>query len=281
MRRVVPLLVVAGLATAAVAWQNSVNQLQQDGKTISTNLKVVGGTLMVPVKDVAAYLGGTLTVQNGTATISTTQTTSNAGDVVAPNAIPNPVASANLGTLVQGQSQTLIPEAKAPEPKELKVKVGEVADDDGFAFKVLSVDDLVKNRTYRTEYDPRGRKISPGLKDDRLVVVRMRLENRTSETRRPPLPSSSDVTLFDETNVGTPAIAYDARPVGLPDDTDSLDAYTGFDTLDAPVLAPKGAFEFAAIFSLSKQRGPKRLSIALPSASTNGGGANVTVDLGG
>ncbi len=281
MRRALSLFAAAGLVTAALAWQNSVNQLQQDGKTISTNLHVVNGTLMVPVKDIAGYLGGTLTVQNGTATISTTQSTPTPGDVVAPSAMPSPASSANLGTLVQGQSQSLFPEAKPVMPKELKVKVGEVADDDGFAFKVLSVDDLVKSRSYRTEYDPRGRKISPSLKEDRLVVVRIRLENRTSETRRPPLPTGSDVTLFDETNVGTPAVGYDARPVGQPDDADAFDSYNGLDTLDAPILAPKGAFEFAAVFSLSKDRSPKRLSVALPSASSNGGGANVTVDLGG
>ena len=279
MRRTLALAAALGLATAAVAWQQKINQLQQDGKTISTNIRLVDGTLMVPVKDVASYLGGTLNIQNGTATISTTKTTSNPGDVVAPNTLSSPPGSANLGTLISGNTGTLFPDTKPPEPKELSVKIGEVADDDGFAFKVLGVDDLVKKRDYKTEYDPRGRKISPSLKTDRLIVVRMRIENRTDETRRPPLPFGSGVTLFDETNVGTPAIGYDARPVGLPDDTYGFDATSEFGYLDAPVLAPKGAFEFAAVFSLSTDRSAKRVSVSLPSPTTIGGGANVTVSL--
>ena len=286
MRRALSILAAAGLATAALAWQRSVDQLQQDGKTISTSLRVVDGTLMVPAKDVAAYLGGKLSVKNGTATISSPGTTDLPGGTPAQN-LPGGVPTQTMPSGLPGMggfntnTQPLFPEAKRPSPKEIVVKTNQDADDDGFVLRVLGVENVFKG-SYRTQYDPNHRKLSPSQKGDRLVVVRMRLENRTTETRRPPLPTGLDVTLFDESGVGVAALAFDARPVGNPDpDLGSYrdDFANSYDALDAPVLAPKGAFEFAAVFSLPKSAILKRLSVALPPPTESTGGTNVIVSL--
>lgn len=286
MRRALSILAAAGLATAAVAWQRSVNQLQQDGKTISTGLRVVDGTLMVPVKDVAAYLGGKLSVQNGTATISSPGTTDLPGGTPAQN-LPGGAPTQTLPTGLPGMSgfntnaQPPFPEAKRPLPKEIVVKKDQDADDDGFVLRVVGVEDASKG-SYRTQYDPKHRRLSPRQKDDRLVVVRMRLENRTGETRRPPLPTGLDFVLFDEAGVGVPVLAFDARPAGNLDldlGFDRDDLANSYEALDGPVLAPKGAFEFAVVFSLPKAALLKRLTVALPPVTEGSGGANVIVNL--
>ena len=261
MRRTLLLTLAIGLAAAAFAWrQEAVRQFQHEGKTVSTNLRVVDGTLMVSAKDVASYLGGTLSVENGTATVVMKKANDGSG-----------------GTpyrLLSGGSQPFSPTEKRPDPREISVKIGGDADNDGFVLRVAAVEEPKKS--YRTELDTRGRRIDTHVPNDRLVVVRMRLENRTAETRRPPIPSSLDLTLFDDANVGFPVVAFDARPVG---NTDLVPDLAPYDNLDAPILAPKGAFEFNAVFSLPKDRTPSRLTISLPPSSTDKGGANVAVDL--
>ena len=259
MRRALALLATAGLATASVAWQ-SVNQLQQNGKTISTNLRVVDGTLMVPVKDVVGYLGGTLSVASGTATIS--------GQ--GPSASPPPGMATPSGV-----TQPPMTPARRPDPKERTAKVGDVVDEDGLALTVLGVDRIEKGG-YRTKLDPRGRRVSPALKGDRLVVVRMRLENTGGVTRRASVPSPTDVALFDEAGLGFSASAFDARPTGLMEASEEPSAY---DPLESPLLAPKGAFEFAAVFSLPAGRTPRRVTVGLPPSSAESGGTNVRIDL--
>ncbi len=271
MRRALSFLTVVGLATAAVAWQRSVNQLQQDGKTISTNLRVVDGSLMVPVKDVAAYLGGDLKVENGTATISTTRNPD------LPSGAPaQPLPAGALGSF-SGTTQPVFAEPKPVKPKEIAGTKGQDANVDGFAFRVVSVEEIAKGG-YQTQLDPRHRKVSPVLSDDRLVVVRMRLENVSTETRRPALPGGGDLSLFDEKGVGVPVLAFDARPIGNADLAFESDNSV-FDTIDAPLLAPKGAFEFSAVFGLPKSSVVKRLVIGLPASTSDSGGANVTVGL--
>ena len=217
---------------------------------------------MVSAKDVASYLGGSLSVENGTATVVTKKTNDGSG-----------------GKPYQpfgGQTQPFLPTEKRPDPKEVTAKVGGEVDNDGFVLQVTSVEEPKKS--YKTVLDTRGRRIDTHVPDDRLVVVRMRLENRTLETRRPPIPSSLDLTLFDDTNVGVPIVAFDARPIG---NADLLSDLAPYDNLESPILAPKGAFEFNAVFSLPKDRTPARLTVALPPSATDKGGANVTVDLHG
>ena len=263
MRRTFFIALAASLAVAAFAWQQeAVRQFQHEGKTVSTNLRVVDGTLMVSARDVASYLGGTLSVENGTAIVVMKKTNDGSGG--------SPYRPFG------GQAQPFLPTEKRPDPKELAVKIGAEADNDGFVLKVTSLEESKKS--YKTELDTRGREVKTHVPDDRLVVVRMRIENRTSETRRPPIPSSFDLALFDDANVGVPVVAFDARPVGNVDLVSDLAPY---DNLEAPILAPKGAFEFNAVFSLPKDRTPSRLTIALPASGTDKGGANVTVDLKG
>ena len=268
MRRAASLLLFAGLATAAVSWQQ-VNQLQHDGKTVSTSLRVVDGTLMVSVKDVAAYLGGDLSVANGTATVTTTRKVDQAGGT------PAFPSGAFPGGIYTGSSASLFPEAKRPEPREVVILPGGEADNDGFTLKVVGVDDLDKG-SYKTQYDPKERRIDPARKDDRLVVVRMQIVNNSGETRRPPLPSAFDATLFDRSGVGVPVLAFDARSIAYSEMDDDYQAYR---PLEAPLLTPLGTFEFAAVFSLPKDRPLKRLAVALPPASADKGGTNVLVNL--
>ena len=266
MRRARPLLFVSAavLAGSALAVHQGVLQLQHDGKTVSTNIRTVDGVLMVPVRDVASYLGGELTVQNDTATI-TSDKTNLLG--VAP-----PYLS---GAVTTGAAQPIVPTLPArPAPVERTVGVGQDADNDGFALRVLSFDE--PKGSYRTEYDSRKKRIGPALPEDRLVVVKMRLENRTSETRVPTLPGSQSLTLFDEKGVGVPIAAFDARPTGNPQLIADL---APMDLLNAPVLAPGGAFEFAAVFSVPKDRTPAYVLAALPAATTDRGGTNVRVNL--
>jgi hypothetical protein len=266
MHRVRPFFLVSAavLAGSALAVHQGVLQLQHDGKTVSTNLRTVDGVLMVPVRDVASYLGGELTVQNDTATIT--------GSKANVLGVAPPYLSGNTTT---GAAEPLISTMPTrPAPIERTVGVGQDADNDGFVLRVLSFDE--PKGSYRTEYDSRKKRIGPVLPEDRLVVVKMRLENRTSETRVPTLPSSQGLTLFDEKGVGVPIVAFDARPVGNPQLIADL---APMDLVDAPVLAPGGAFEFAAVFSVPKDRTPSYVLAALPAAATDRGGTNVRVNL--
>ncbi len=274
MRRahVLSLSLALGLASVAVGWQGAVNQLLANGQVVSTNLKTVDGTLMVPVKDVASYLGGGLQIQNGTATIAGTGNTNALGTTPAGN----PITGMTTGSV--GSFTPNFTPPKAPEAREVTTKVGETVDTGGLSFQVVGVEE--PKGSYRTQNDPRQRRISPRLKDERLVVVRMRVENRSDETRRPVLPSGLDIALFGEDGVGVPLTAIDVRPIGNPDLGPDLGSDFGsYQTLDAPILAPKGAFEFAMVFSLPKDRTPNRLTVALPAVSADTGGTNVTVAL--
>lgn len=253
------------MAAAVFAWQQTVNQLQFDGKTVSTNLKMVDGELYVSARDVAGYLGGQISIQNGTATIQKNTTDSQ-----------NPSENGNLPPATLGSAQPFnsltIP---MPKPAELSTTVGQDAESGGFAVKIESVQSDLKS--YRTQFEGKGRTIRPALDGDRLVVVKMRLENRGEATATPPTPSSSGITLFDDKGVGMPIQAFDARRLGDPNLYVSDVMAT---SLDVPLLAPQGAFEFAAVFSLPKGRTPSRLLVALPPTSMSSGGANVTVKIG-
>ena len=258
MRRAAALLVIAGITTFAVGLQR-VNQLQHNGKTVSTNLKTVDGVLMVSAKDVAAYLGGDLSVENGTATVRTTGKTD-------PMAVP--------GSTYSGIAQPPLDAPKPPEPKEFVIRPGESAANEGFRFSVVSVSDVEKG-SYRTVYDGRETRYTPRLKDDRLVVVRMRIENGSGGTARPPVPNAFGTTLFDSSGVGVPVLAFDARPVLASDVMNDSDVYR---PLEAPMLTAEGSFEFAALFSLPKGNALKRLTVLLPSTG-DGGGTKIMVDL--
>ena len=278
MTRAVSLLAVAALATAAFAWQATVVQLQQDGKTVSTNLRVVDGTLMVPVKDVAAYLGGDLKVENGTATIvSSSRPQPGGAPYQAGAALPGFAYSGAAAPFGQGSLLPSFPPNAPPVPKEIVVKTGQDAVAGDFALRLVSVEDVAKG-DYRTEFDGRRRKIASRNRDERLVVARLRMENVGETTRRAPALSGDAVTLFDERGVGTPALAFDARSVDTYDQplSDDLPAYIA---LEAPLLTPKGAFEFAAVFSLPKGRALKRLAVSLPGTGAGDAGASVMVSL--
>ena len=259
MRRAAALLFCVGITTFALGWQR-VNQLQYNGKTISTNLKVVDGVLMVSAKDVAAYLGGDLTVENGTATVK-------ASGKPDPMAVPD-----NTYT---GVAQPSFDSPKPPEPKEFVIRPGESASCEGFTVGVVSVANAEKG-SYRTVYDGRETRYTPRLKDDRLVVVKMKIENHTGGTARPPVPNAFGTTLFGSDGVGFPVLAFDARPVLATETVGDTDLYRPH---EAPMLTADGTFEFAAVFSVPKESALKRLTIVLPSPMENGSGSKVMVDL--
>ena len=259
MRRFASLLLLASLACGSVAWQR-VNQLQHNGKTVSTNLRVVDGDLMVSARDVAAYLGGELTVANGTATVVSD------GKAGSP-AIPGGTYSGVIGPTFA--------ETKRPESKVFVIRPGEEATNDGFTLQVVSVEEAAKD-VYRTVYDGRAHRFTPRQKEDRLLVAKMRIVNRKGETARPPLPSAFDTALFDSTGVGVPVLAFDARSSQVLNQDGDAERYR---PLEAPLLTADGAFEFAALFSLPKGNALKRLTVELPSATEYGGGTKVMVDL--
>ena len=258
MRRTATLLLLAGITTFAIGWQR-VNQLQHNGKTVSTNLQVVDGVLMVSAKDVASYLGGDLSVENGTATIKT-------------NGKPDPMAVP--GGNSTGVSLPVTDDAK-PEPKEFVVRTGDPVTNEGFGLTVVSVEDAAKG-DYRTMYDGRDYRYRPRQKDDRLVVIKMKVQNKSGETARPPVPTAFDATLFDASGVGFPVLGFDARSALATEIVSDMDTYR---PLDAPLLTAEGTFEFAAIFSVPKQSALKRLTVVLPANDDNGAGTKVMVDL--
>jgi hypothetical protein len=268
--RKIAVVTVASLAAVALAYQASVTTLYQDGKIVSSNLKTVDGQLYVPVKDLVTYLGGTLKTSDDRADITTT-----AGQSATTGGEPQAIAPDLTQPIAQPASPMATVNAPPPPPPPTQLNAainGDIAFGD-YVYRVTSVES--QPNQYRQQFDQRGMRLHPQWKADKLVIVYLTAKNNGSEASSLAIPGGSDFTVFDEREIGYPAMFdYDAD-------------------MSSPVsiLGPGGKVSFAVIGSIPKGSTAKSIRFHLsapagtamanaPASSPNPSGADVTVSLG-
>jgi hypothetical protein len=274
--------VVGALAVAAYAVQAS-HQLTIDGSLVSTSVTFEHGRYLVPVDDIAKYLGDTEKT-NGGNPILTHQTAN--GAVVAPGATPTTTVDAGVklpptpqdpvpanvtppvsttpgplnpgtstfptiavpGTPISTANSNLLPSAPVA-PTQLTSTIGQGTAVGGFTYTVDSIQDV--GNKYKLEHDQHGATIHPTFKSDSLVVVNLSVTNSGTQPISPVVPGMADITVFDSEKLGYPAGYLDMRQsselVEAGGDS-SYDIAPGGGT--GVVLAPGGTLHFAAVASV-------------------------------
>jgi hypothetical protein len=235
------------LTAAAFAYQAAISSLYSDGKIVSSNLKQVDGTLYVPVKDVATFLGGTLNV------------TADRADIQTP---AGAAATATSGGLAQAIVQEVAPPIAEPAnpmattavvpppvPTQLSGSMNQDIEFDGFSYRVTSIE--YRDRDYKDQFDQRGTKLHPQWKTDRLAIVHITVKNIGTNPGTPTIPGTVDFSIFDGQKVAYPTTAVDIRQapavMGGDIEGDEMDYGTPLS-----FIAPGGELSYAVVGSLPK-----------------------------
>ncbi|MGV3618948.1 MAG: hypothetical protein ACO1SV_26780 [Fimbriimonas sp.] len=265
------LVVVGVVAAAAAVWAaQDAPILIMDGRTVSSNLRQADGTLMVPVRDVATALG--YEVRESTGRIELVRNASGGGLGNQGSAFPPPafVPSSGIGT---GSFSSFTPRPRA----ELSSRLGEDVSYGGFTHRLVAV--TYPGREYRQEFDPRRRKLRAPFGEEQLVVLRMSVTNNGNEAAYAPTPSTFGASVFDETKIGYPVTAVDARQAGGVQSNDSLIATNG-QSVGNILLAPGGSVEYALVASVPKERKVTQAVLNLPSSPRDTATSGAVLTLG-
>lgn len=250
--------VVGAVAVAAAVWAvQDAPILVMEGKTVSSNLRQADGTLMVPVKDLATAFG--YEVRESTGRVELVRNTGTSG-----------FSSSGMAALPFTDF--------APKPKaDLTARMGEDVAYGGFSHRLVSI--MYPGREYRQEFDSRRQRFKAPYGEEQLVVLRMSVTNRSEKAAYAQTPSTFGVSVFDESKVGYPVTAIDARQATGVQTNDSYFAPMA-STMGSVLLAPGGSVEYALIASLPKASKASQVVLNLPSSAseTSTSGATVTID---
>jgi hypothetical protein len=307
---------LAALAVGALAAQ-AARQLVIDGKVVSSDVTQEGGHYMVPLDELASGIGYTLTVNDNQAvltkisspapvssnplqnSVSATDTSSGSAQQFAnsPGAVqpsinppvtpPPPVTPVvppsgdTIGTPAPANFANMFPNLTQPQaPLQISTSMGQAASFAGFDYRVTGIREV--GDRYKNVYDQRGQTLHPQWKTDTLVVIDVEVTNEGPKPVQAFLPSSSDITVFDNQHIGYHAITLDIRQSPNVVGSDS-DAY-GDDYLDTGssdfMLGQGGTIHFAAIASLPKNDSVSSVMLNLAPGSSdtsNAAGAVITV----
>jgi hypothetical protein len=302
LRGATALGILTGTLGMAAFGGQSVTELTDNGQVVSSHLTLLNGQLMVPVRDIATYLGYGLSISNGTAQLKhstpapdlgttglpepfvppTLSTATPAPPAVTPPApspttLGIPLASGPTGA---NQNWGLFPTTPAAPPVTLSATLGNSAGFNGFDYKVDSVSDAGAH--YKTVYDQRGIVYHPDWKDEKLVVINVTVSNTGQQPSTPPMPGSFGVTVFDDQKIGYPANDFDVRQTFQPNGND-----TNYEIMPAAgdqnlLLAPGGMLHYALVASLPKDHRVTQVMFNLPAGTnsadaSSGSGATLTV----
>ena len=211
------LAALAGLATAALAQTGM--RLIVDGKTASTDIRIIGGRPYVPLADMARAMNGTVGRKGNEYTIAT------------------------------GGADTTTPTAAggADEVRGARGKIGQMLFNGKWRFMVVSVD---RTAAYDSQYSPDKQKFTPAGDTEELVVVKCRLKNGQTSTQSAMLSSvhPHHIGLTDDQGTSYAPMAFDKRG-GSSDEGPKMlpGAQTDFAVLFS---VPKGTTLKDMVFSL-------------------------------
>lgn len=233
------------LAAAAFAYQATATMLYKDGLIVSSNLKLMNGTLYVPVRDVATFLGGTLNVSGDRADIQTPagtpSTTAGLAQTIEQEVAPSIAMPASA-------IATGVP-SPPPAPTELTASLNQDVTFEGFAYRVTDIQ--YRNGDYKDQFDQRGTKLHSQWKADKLAIVSITVRNVGSLPGSPTIPGVSGFSIFDAQKVGYPTTAIDIQQAPAVLGGDFYDDTTSYAT-PLSFLAPGGKLSYAVIGSLPK-----------------------------
>jgi hypothetical protein len=258
-------VVVGVVAVAAAVWAaQDTPILIMEGRTVSSNLRMSDGTLLVPVRDIATAFG--YEVREGTGRVELVRSGASLG-----------LSTSGVATMPFNGTLGLT----APRPRaELSSKTGEDVAYGNFAHRLIGV--TYPGREYRQEFDSRRRKLRAPFDQEQLVVVRMSVTNRGTQTATAPTPTAFGASVFDETKVGYPVTAIDARQAGGVQSDDPLIVTNGA-SAGSVLLAPGGSVEYALVASIPRDRKVSQVlfNLSAPATETATSGALVTIDTAG
>jgi hypothetical protein len=250
--------VVGAAAVAAAVWAvQDAPILMVEGKTVSSNLRQADGTLMVPVKDLATAFG--YEVKESTGRIELVRTAGTAG-----------FSTSGMAALPFSDF--------APKPKAtFSAQTGEEVAYGGFSHRLIGI--TYPGREYRQEFDSRRQRFKAPYGEEQLVVLRMSVTNQSGKAAYAQTPSTFGVSVFDESKVGYPVTAIDARQATGVQTNDSYLAPMA-STMGSVLLAPGGSVEYALIASMPKTSKASQVVLNLPASSSDPttSGAIVTLD---
>ena len=240
----------AGAATAALALASA--RLSVGDRTVSTDVRLIGGRPYVPLADMARAMNGTLVrhasgyeIKTGGATGGDTTTPTD--DAAAPDAVtPDAAGGAN-------------------EVKGVRGKIGQMLFTGKWRFEVLGVD---RAAAYDSKYLADARNIAPAGDTEELVIVRCRLKNGQKTTQMAMLSPihPHNIALTDAQGQSYAPTDFDKR---------------GGSTDEGPHLLPGAQTNFAVLFSVPKGTALKDLVFSLQNAYEDfpDGGTDVRVSL--
>ena len=174
------LAATAGLATAALAQTGM--RLIMDGKTASTDIRIIGGRAYVPLADMARAMNGTASRKGGEYTITT-----GSADTTTP-------------TVAGG----------AGEVHGTRGKIGQMLFTGKWRFMVVSVD---RAAVYDSLYLADKQNFTPAGDTEELVVVKCRLKNGQTSTQSAMLSPihPHNIALADDQGASYAPTAFDKR----------------------------------------------------------------------
>lgn len=233
------LVLTAGLATAALAQTGM--RLIVDGRTASSDVRIIGGRPFVPLADMARAMGGTAVRNGGTYRIVTGST-----DTTTPTTTPDVAGGAS-------------------EVRGTRGKVGQMLFTGKWRFMVVSV---ARAAAYDSQYLPDKQNFTPTGDTEELVVIKCRLKNGQTSTQTAMLSAvhPHNIALTDDQGSSYAPRDFDKR---------------GGSTDEGPKMLPGAQTDFAVLFSVPKGTVLKDLVFSLQTAYDDypDGGTDVRISL--